>query len=109
MAAPLANTIAMIGIIVSGSAVPTAASTDPTAPSARLEFPSEPLDAVREQLGTGKNEHERDRENKEIQDSGSDSAQEAGCAKENARQDDEKDEAGDQGHRSIADTSVTHR
>ena len=32
---PVANRIAMIGIIVSGSAVPTAASTDPTAPSAR--------------------------------------------------------------------------
>ena len=31
---PVANRIAMIGIIVSGSAVPTAASTDPTAPSA---------------------------------------------------------------------------
>ena len=31
---PLANRIAMIGINVSGSAVPTAASTDPTAPSA---------------------------------------------------------------------------
>ena len=32
--APEANRIAMIGIIVSGSAVPTAARTDPTAPSA---------------------------------------------------------------------------
>ena len=32
--APDANRIAMIGIIVSGSAVPTAARTDPTAPSA---------------------------------------------------------------------------
>ena len=32
--APDANRMAMIGIIVSGSAVPTAASTDPTAPSA---------------------------------------------------------------------------
>ena len=32
--APDANRIAMIGIIVSGSAVPTAASTEPTAPSA---------------------------------------------------------------------------
>ena len=31
---PVANRIAMIGIIVSGRAVPTAASTDPTAPSA---------------------------------------------------------------------------
>ena len=34
-ASPAANRIAMIGIIVSGSAVPTAASTEPTAPSAR--------------------------------------------------------------------------
>src|SRR6476659_5647614 len=33
-ASPVANRIAMIGINVSGSAVPTAASTDPTAPSA---------------------------------------------------------------------------
>ena len=33
--APPANRIAMIGIIVSGRAVPTAARTDPTAPSAR--------------------------------------------------------------------------
>ena len=32
--APVANRIAMIGIIVSGSAVPTAARTEPTAPSA---------------------------------------------------------------------------
>ena len=32
------NRIATIGIIVSGSAVPTAASTDPTAPSARPSF-----------------------------------------------------------------------
>ena len=32
---PPANRIAMIGIIVSGRAVPTAASTEPTAPSAR--------------------------------------------------------------------------
>ena len=31
---PVANRIAMIGIIVSGRAVPTAASTEPTAPSA---------------------------------------------------------------------------
>ena len=31
---PVAKRIAMIGISVSGSAVPTAASTDPTAPSA---------------------------------------------------------------------------
>ena len=34
--APLAKTIAMIGMRVSGSAVPTAASTEPTAPSARF-------------------------------------------------------------------------
>ena len=34
--APVAKTIAMIGIRVSGSAVPTAASTEPTAPSARF-------------------------------------------------------------------------
>ena len=34
-APPPANRMAMIGIIVSGSAVPTAARTDPTAPSAR--------------------------------------------------------------------------
>ena len=32
------NTIATIGIIVSGSAVPTAARTDPTAPSLRPSF-----------------------------------------------------------------------
>ena len=37
-AAAGANRIAMIGIIVSGSAVPTAASTDPTAPSASSSF-----------------------------------------------------------------------
>ena len=35
---PPATRIAMIGIIVSGSAVPTAASTDPTAPSASSSF-----------------------------------------------------------------------
>ena len=33
-ASPVPNRIAMIGIMVSGSAVPTAASTEPTAPSA---------------------------------------------------------------------------
>ena len=32
--APVANRMAMIGIIVSGRAVPTAARTEPTAPSA---------------------------------------------------------------------------
>jgi hypothetical protein len=37
-ASPVANRIAMIGIIVSGRAVPTAARTDPTAPSARLSL-----------------------------------------------------------------------
>src|SRR5437773_12311716 len=37
-ALPPPNRIAMIGIIVSGSAVPTAASTDPTAPSASSSF-----------------------------------------------------------------------
>ena len=36
--APPANRIAMIGIIVSGSAVPTAARTEPTAPSASSSF-----------------------------------------------------------------------
>ena len=36
--APDANRIAMIGIIVSGSAVPTAARTEPTAPSASWSF-----------------------------------------------------------------------
>ena len=35
---PPPNAIAMIGIIVSGSAVPTAASTEPTAPSASSSF-----------------------------------------------------------------------
>ena len=35
---PVENRIAMIGIIVSGNAVPTAASTDPTAPSASPSF-----------------------------------------------------------------------
>src|SRR4051794_18214930 len=37
-AEPPPDRIAMIGIIVSGSAVPTAASTDPTAPSASSSF-----------------------------------------------------------------------
>ena len=35
---PPPNPIAMSGIIVSGSAVPTAASTEPTAPWARLSL-----------------------------------------------------------------------
>ena len=50
----------MIGIIVSGSAVPTAASTDPTAPSASSELAPEPLDSVREQLGAEQDDDERD-------------------------------------------------
>ena len=37
-AAPPANRMAMIGIIVSGRAVPTAARTEPTAPSASSSF-----------------------------------------------------------------------
>ena len=56
----------MIGIIVSGSAVPTAASTDPTAPSARLELAAEPLDAVGEQLGAEQDDEERDDEDEEV-------------------------------------------
>src|SRR3954449_6195738 len=36
--APPPKAIAMIGIIVSGNAVPTAASTEPTAPCARSSF-----------------------------------------------------------------------
>ena len=43
--------MAMIGIRVSGSAVPTAASTLPTAPSPSSKRAPEPLDAVGEQLG----------------------------------------------------------
>jgi hypothetical protein len=56
---PAPVTMAMIGIIVSGSAVPTAARTEPTAPSASSELAPEPLDAVREQLGSGEDHEER--------------------------------------------------
>ena len=49
-AVPPPKTMAMIGIIVSGSAVPTAARTEPIAPFAQLELVPEPLDAVGEQL-----------------------------------------------------------
>ena len=48
--APAPNRIAMIGIIVSGRAVPTAASTEPDRAFGELELAPEPLDAVREQL-----------------------------------------------------------
>ena len=41
----------MIGIIVSGSAVPTAASTEPDGALGEVELAAEPLDAVGEQLG----------------------------------------------------------
>ena len=50
-ACPPVNTMAMIGTSVSGRAVPTAASTLPTAPFAELVAPPEPLDAVGEELG----------------------------------------------------------
>ncbi len=63
---PLPKMIAMTGIIVSGSAVPTAASTDPTAPWARFELAPEPLDAVREQLGAEQDHEERDDEDRDV-------------------------------------------
>ncbi len=52
-AAPVANTIAMIGMSVSGSAVPTAARTDPTAPSARFrERPNHSIPFVKSSAPT---------------------------------------------------------
>ena len=54
--------IAMSGMMVSGSAVPTAASTLPTAPSPRLQLAAEPLDAVDEQLAPGEDHGEGDYE-----------------------------------------------
>ena len=52
----------MSGMIVSGRAVPTAASTLPTAPSPRLQLAPEPLDAVDEQLAAGEDDGEGDDE-----------------------------------------------
>ena len=57
-----AKRIATSGIIVSGRAVPTAARTLPTAPSARLQLVPEPLDAVGEELGRDQDDRERDDE-----------------------------------------------
>ena len=58
--------IAMSGIIVSGRAVPTAARTDPTAPSARPSLWPEPLDPVGEQLGAEEDDQERRQEQDEV-------------------------------------------
>ena len=64
--AAAANAIAMIGIIVSGSAVPTAASTEPDRALGQLELAAEPLDAVREQLGAEQDDDEGDREDEQV-------------------------------------------
>ena len=56
----------MIGIIVSGRAVPTAARTEPTAPSASSQLLAEPLDAVREQLGADEDDDEGDDEKDDV-------------------------------------------
>ena len=50
----------MIGIIVSGRAVPTAASTDPDRPFGQIELAPEPLDAVGEELGAEQDDEEGD-------------------------------------------------
>ena len=63
---PPPNTIAIIGIIVSGSAVPTAASTESDGALGQVELAPEPLDAVREQLGPEQDHEERDDEDQDV-------------------------------------------
>ncbi len=49
----------MIGIIVSGSAVPTAASTLPTAARGESEAVAKPLDGVGEELSRDQDDEQR--------------------------------------------------
>src|SRR5690242_19209438 len=95
----------MIGIIVSGSAVPTAASTDPTAPSASSSFrPNHSMlfvnssatrrmttnAATRMRMSTSALELERDR-------------------RQNAEEDDDKDQDRDEGHARLATALIPHQ
>ncbi len=56
---PPPKRIAMIGIIVSGSAVPDGREDRADRALGELELPAEPLDAVREQLGAEQDDDER--------------------------------------------------
>ena len=63
---PPPNAIAMIGIIVSGSAVPDRREHGPDGPLGELELAAEPLDAVGEQLGAQQDDDEGDGEDEQV-------------------------------------------
>ena len=68
MSSPAAwpDAIAMIGRSVSGSAVPTAASTEPDRALGQTETLADPFDAVREQLGARQDHQQRDDQQRPI-------------------------------------------
>ena len=70
-ASPVANTIAMIGMSVSGSAVPDRRQDGAYGPFGQVDGTAEPLDPVREELGADEDDHERDEQDEQIQGSGS--------------------------------------
>src|SRR3954452_8694098 len=97
---PPPNTIAMIGIIVSGRAVPTAARTDPTAPSASSSFrPNHSMPLVKSSAPM------RMTTNAAARISRSTSALEA-LGEGDAQADHEEDEGGDRSHRRLAAPGV---
>src|SRR3954452_4987887 len=98
--APDAKRIAMIGIIVSGSAVPTAASTEPTAPSASSSFrPNHSMPFVKSSAPA------RITTNARTSTSTSTSALEAG-RRDDAEKDHQQDHRRDEGHPSLAPPAV---
>ena len=56
----------MIGIIVSGQGGPDRREHGPDGALGELELPAEPLDPVREQLGAGQDDDERDGEDQDV-------------------------------------------
>src|SRR4051812_15726639 len=97
---PAPERMAMIGIIVSGSAVPTAARTDPTAPSASSSFrPNHSMPFVKSSAPA------RITTNARTSTSTSTSALEAG-RRDDAEKDHQQDHRRDEGHPSLAPPAV---
>ena len=90
--------IAMIGIIVSGSAVPTAARTEPTAPSASSSFrPNHSMPFVNSSAPSRMID-ERDGEDQDVHRGGSGLR----AAQDDAQRDHDEDQRGDDRHRPLA-------
>ena len=65
-ASPVANTMAMIGIIVSGRAVPTAVRPEPTAPSASSSFRPNHSMLLVNSSSAGEDDDEGEREDEDL-------------------------------------------